>query len=399
MSRPSALQLNIHHALVQGGYWMCYAAIAGFLANLLLARGFTSGQVGVVIAVRSLAGMVVQPLVGGWADRHPQVPVKFLLAGCLAAGFVINLAFVFTGSSYPLTLLVAAAFGATELSAYPLVDTLALQYINAGVNVNYSLGRGVGSIAYALFCIPLGVLTGQLGAEAALWAHGAMAAVELALVLSFPRFRPEEGASGWPQSRPQSIPALLLGSPRFFLGLISAFFAVAGVMALSNFMVNIIQSRGGDSAQLGLALFCMAAMELPTALIYWQLQRRFGAERLLWISFLFCAVKALACLLASSVAGVYAAQLLQALSYGLFTPASVYFVNQLVPSGDRVRGQTLMMVFTNGGGIMAGSVVCGWAIDFAGVNFMLALCAASGLLGFGLMTLARRLPVRRELSR
>jgi PPP family 3-phenylpropionic acid transporter len=161
-------------------------------------------------------------------------------------------------------------------------------------------------------------------------------------------------------------------------------------------MVNIIQSRGGDSTQLGLALFCMAAMELPTAIVYWRLQRRWGAERLLWISFLFCAVKALACLLASSVAGVYAAQLFQALSYGLFTPASVYFVNELMPSGDRVRGQTLMMVFTNGGGIMVGSMVCGWAIDFSGVNFMLALCTVSALVGFALMTVARRLPKERQ---
>lgn len=371
---------------------MCYAAIAGFLANLLLSRGFSSGQIGIIIAVRSLAGMVVQPLVGGWADRHPQVPIQRLILLCLAAGFLANLCFFFTGGSYPLTLLVTIIFGATELSAYPLLDSLALQYINAGVQLNYSLGRGIGSIAYAVFCIPLGLMATHLGAEIALWAHGATIALAMVLVLTFPRFVPQGDASGWAQTKPQSISGLLWGHPRFALGLVASFFAIAGVMALSNFMINIIQSRGGDSTQLGLALFCMAAAELPTAIVYWRLQRRWGAERLLWISFLFCAAKAVACLLSVNVAGVYAAQLLQAVGYGLFTPAAVYFVNELVPSGDRVRGQTLMMVFTNGGGVMAGSMVCGWAIDFSGVNFMLLLCAASSLLGFGLMALARRLP-------
>ena len=50
-------------------------------------------------------------------------------------------------------------------------------------------------------------------------------------------------------------------------------------------------------------------------------------------------------------------QPLQMLGYGLFTPASVYFVNESVPPADRVRGQTVMMVASNGLGGMLGGLL------------------------------------------
>ena len=65
------------------------------------------------------------------------------------------------------------------------------------------------------------------------------------------------------------------------------------------------------------------------------------------------------------------------LGYGLFTPASVYFVNESVPEADRVRGQTVMMVASNGMGGMLGGVLAGWTLDLGGANLMLAACVAS----------------------
>ena len=91
------------------------------------------------------------------------------------------------------------------------------------------------------------------------------------------------------------------------------------------------------------------------------------------------------------------AQPLQLLGYGLFTPASVYFVNESVPEADRVRGQTVMMVASNGMGGMLGGLLAGWTLDMGGANWMLAACIACGCAGAALCWAALRCPARRTV--
>ena len=45
------------------------------------------------------------------------------------------------------TALVWAVIGGLEVSSYPLMDAMAIQFINDGVPIRYSLGRGLGSLA------------------------------------------------------------------------------------------------------------------------------------------------------------------------------------------------------------------------------------------------------------
>ena len=110
----------------------------------------------------------------------------------------------------------------------------------------------------------------------------------------------------------------------------------------------------------------------------------------------FCTLKAAALLASFNMLGVMLAQPLQMLGYGLFTPASVYFVNESVPEADRVRGQTVMMVASNGMGGMLGSYLSGRALDIGallpvgGANLMLLCCIALGAASVVLAAIALR---------
>lgn len=105
----------------------------------------------------------------------------------------------------------------------------------------------------------------------------------------------------------------------------------------------------------------------------------------------FGTLKGVLLLLTTSCLGVLLVQPIQVLGYGLFTPASVYFVNESVPEADRVRGQTVMMVASNGLGGMMGGVLAGWTLDLGGANLMLAACIISGCAGAALCLAALRL--------
>ena len=90
---PSARRLDYHYIAMQAGFWAMFAAICAYQAALLQGRGFSNGQVGLIIAVRCLAGIVCQPALGGFADRHPHIPLKYIVSASLGLSFVAGVIF------------------------------------------------------------------------------------------------------------------------------------------------------------------------------------------------------------------------------------------------------------------------------------------------------------------
>ena len=395
---PSLRRLDWHYIAMQMGFWAMFAAIVAYQTALLLERGFTNGEAGLMTSVRCLAGIVFQPLLGGFADRHPGVPLKGIVGVSLALSLAAGVWYwAEPAMGLAQTALVWVVIGGLGVSSYPLMDAMAVQFINDGVPIRYSLGRGLGSLAYAVVCVLLGLQVGQWGVETTLVTFLLLTAAEIALVFTYPTWHPKAPAEGRAAAeRPQSALSLLRSSPRFTLMLAGVLFGLTAVLPLSNFLVNVILSRGGTAADLGLAMFLMGGFELPAAFLFPRLLRRLGSGRILVLSMFFGTLKGVALLLTWNLAGVLLCQPLQMLGYGLFTPASVYFVNESVPPADRVRGQTIMMVASNGLGGMLGGMLAGFTLDLGGANWMLAGCVACGCVSVLLCLLA--LPRKRGRS-
>ena len=318
---PSVRRLDLHYILMQAGFWAMFASIVAYQTALLLERGFTNGEAGLMTAVRCLAGIVCQPLLGGFADRHPEVPLKWIVSLSLVLSLGAGAWYWLSpGMGLWETTLVWAVIGGLEVSSYPLMDAMAVQFINDGVPIRYSLGRGIGSLAYAVVCVLLGLQVGRLGLESTLLTHLLLVVAEAALVAAYPPYRGEKRTAEQTETRPQSALSLLRSNPRFTLMLAGVLLGLTGIMPLSNFLVNIVTSRGGSQADLGLALFLMGASELPTALFFGRLLRRLGSGRLVMLSMLFGTLKGVLLLCTTSYLGVLLVQPIQVLGYGLFTP-------------------------------------------------------------------------------
>lgn len=390
---PSVRRLDYHYMAMQIGFWAMFAAICAYQAALLTSRGFTNAEAGLLIAVRCLAGIVCQPALGSFADCHPHIPLRLIVSLSLGVGLAAGVVFLLCPMGMAGTMVVLILMGGFEISSYPLMDAMAIQFIRQGVPIRYSLGRGVGSLAYALCCVVLGLQVTAFGVESTLLTHAILTALEIALVITYPVCPVEENTSG-PAPAPHSALWLMRQNPSFALMLVAILFGLTGCLPMSNFLVNVVTSRGGTTGDLGTALFVMAAFELPTAFIFQRLYRRLGGGRLLLMSMIFCFLKALALFLSPSLPFVLLSQPLQMLGYGLFTPTSVYYVNESVPPEDQVKGQTLMMVASNGLGGVLGSLFAGSILDLGGPNAMLGFCmacsAAAALLSVLAMRLARR---------
>ena len=167
----SRKRIVLCYILLQASFWGMISSICAYQAAIVLDRGFTTGQAGIFCALCYLASLFTQPVIGGWADRHPSVPIKRLLIIMLLPAAALNLVFYFTRPGFLLTALIIFLFGVLETNSYPLIDSMGMQYVNAGVEIPYSFARGMGSLTYAVLCVVTGLLTARFGMQTALLAH------------------------------------------------------------------------------------------------------------------------------------------------------------------------------------------------------------------------------------
>ena len=384
---PSLKKVQIRYTLLHLTYWSAYAAFAGFQTALLLERGFSSGDAGVFAALRCLAGIISQPLIGGWADRHPKVPLKYVLVVCLSLALGITALFYVTNPGFLGTAIIIFLLGALELNAYPLLNSLAMQFVAVGVDVNYSLSRGLGSLAYAISCVVLGRMSAAFGVENVLLVNIGFLLTLIAAALMFPTApvitadRKDDG------EEPHSVLYILKNNPPFTLMMVAVFFCMTAMMPIGNFMYNIVEGNGGDETHLGLALFIVGAAELPSAFIFTKLKPRVKVQVMMVLAIFFVMIKS-ACMLIPVLSVILLVQLLQMFGYGLFLPSSVYYVNENVPVVDRVRGQAIMMMSSTGLGGVFGNVIAGKVIDLGGVQMLIIFCVICGVIGSALAVTA-----------
>ena len=78
-------KLTAQCAVLQGSYWVAVCAINGFATVFLLHIGLKSSQIGVVLALGNILGVILQPFVAAAADRAKRVTLQQMNAGMAIA--------------------------------------------------------------------------------------------------------------------------------------------------------------------------------------------------------------------------------------------------------------------------------------------------------------------------
>ena len=91
------------------------------------------------------------------------------------------------------------------------------------------------------------------------------------------------------------------------------------------------------------------------------------------VAAVFFLVKLIITFLAINVTGIYIAQIFQALAFGLYIVASVYYVNHEMDIEDKVKGQSFVTTAHTLGSVV-GSLLGGWLINRFDVSVALLFC-------------------------
>ncbi len=169
---------------------------------------------------------------------------------------------------------------------------------------------------------------------------------------------------------------------------------LAGIICLSlahvlidNFMLQIMQSLGGGTENLGLALSIAAFVEVPAIWLYGKLRRRLSDQTFLVFAVWPWAFKTFLIFLAESPTAIYAAEVLQFCSYAFYTPSIVCCVDRWFPPESRLRGQSLVGSAYTLGCVLA-AVLGGTLLDALGVPATLLILVGIACMGAALVSAA-----------
>lgn len=386
MKTLEKVQVKHQYSVVQALYWMTSCALAGYAAVYLQDRGLSNTLIGMTVGGAACLSMVIQPLAAQVVESISGLTVKKVIQALIVMMAVMF--GVLTVIPVPVAGVVILYMGMNTLNYCmpPMLSAMGMEFINRGYYLNFGLSRGLGSISYAVCAAVLGIVIdrffpGVLGYIYVVLAILLFLAVSVMkdLEAEEPTFQQEIVERE--KKSEESIWKTVCKNKTFLCLMIGFCLANMNNAAIATYTVNIIKNLGGSDTVLGFANFVSAASEMPVMLLFGYFMKKGNCIRLLKVSAVFFLIKPLVLVFANALPLVILGLGLQGLSFGLFTPAAVYYVNSTLIPEQRVKGQAIFSTITAGAATCGGNVLGGWLQDAFGLQTMLWVCAAMALVG------------------
>lgn len=100
-----------------------------------------------------------------------------------------------------------------------------------------------------------------------------------------------------------------------------------------------MESLGGNSSHVGIALFISSMVAAPAIFFFGKVREKIKDTNLLKIAALSFLVRAVCLYFSRDISTIYLLQLLHITSYGFMHPTQVYYANAKVAPKDMVKGQ------------------------------------------------------------
>lgn len=385
-------RLRVQYAMILGVYWIVMAIFSVFVVPLLRERGFDNNQIGILLAIRSFACIGIQPIIASFSDRYAKkVPLKYTIAVIIGISLIATMVLAYHNFGFLGTAVIFGFLGATINVLTPMYNSLAMQYLYAGIDLNFSLARGCGSITWAFCCIFLGYMVDAFGVESNLILQACVSVVSLLLILTFPKCEQPAGENRKSASvKVHSIWKIIKENRGFMLFLIASALLFVGNNMTTSFLVDVVDKLHGTNTDVGYAQFVLAAVEIPTAIFFMRMKKRIGTGNIMKICAWFIFIKTVSILLAPNIPVLIAVQAFQMLGGGLYWSGSVFYVNENISPQDRVKGQSLMTIASTGIGGGVGSVISGTIMNYYNIDALLMTGIVCAVIGVAVMPVAMK---------
>ncbi|MGM9942330.1 MAG: MFS transporter [Bulleidia sp.] len=377
MKQRLQLQYNALHIL----FWLISCSLNGFVAIYLKYKGLDNTLIGVVTGSSCVLITFISPMVTGFVQSHQNVTIPKMMDGLMLISSVLFLLISFVSIPSPALIVIYVLNLTMFLCAVPLLSTIAMNYNARGIDLNFGLSRGLGSVSYAASAVGLSLLVEWLNPDWLSVVYAVSAVLFLVFFHTLPDYQEEKGET----KHSGSLVTVIMKYRTLTLILLGWAFAFAGSTSLSTYLINVVENLGGNTTMYGLAIFAMAASEMPAMAVTRKLMRRFNALTLILVSGVCYVFRNILVALAPNLFVLFIGMMFQSVTYGLLTSVLTYYVADVCEKDDQVMGQTLIGIMTTGLGSMLGNVLGGVLQDMYGLNAMLVFVTVSTIIGIIIM--------------
>lgn len=368
--------MTLRYGLTQLTFWAGATGTASFATTFLLRSGLPASLVGGLLAGAGLLSCLTQPLLAGWADKAKIFPVPRMmlllsLLCCLCSGALLlpGLPPVAMGLLYSLGLWSSDAM-------MPLLNALYVGYNREDTPIRYGMARCMGSVSSALIALVLGHVIAALGLRWMLVLLLSMRLLCILILLRYPRIQVRPAVR---REDSCTVGQFFRRYRRYCLTLLGVLFLGMFHAMNENYLIAIVAPFGGDSSQVGTALFLSSVSGAIMLLFADRLHSRLGTVAMLKIAALSFLLKAVLFRFASGISMIYALELLQMTSYAFLNPAQIFFSRERIAPQDMVKGQAFSTAAYSLG-CSAGNLSGGLLLE-AGLHTLLLAGIAMALTG------------------
>lgn len=373
-------KINIQYILLQGLYWMLFCVSCGFISFYLQGNGFSNSLIGVITAVFCIGVVILQPIVGNICDRVDSLTWKKLIIILSFPYIIICILMLIINEK----MIIVVLFGMMYIIIYiflPLINTALFSYEMEGIEINFGVARGTGSAMYAIMALIIGNIAVKVGTKIIPIAGLIIMALFLVIVFSMPIS--EKIKSDRDESKQTNIARFIRKYPYFSIMLVAVMFIYFSHNIIGTYLLQIIQSLGGDSGNLGIAMFIQALAEIPVLFTFSYIMKKVKIGNLMILAGIGYIVRGILYFISGSIMMIYIIQLSQIFSFAIVTAASVYFTGMVVDVEDQTTGLAFMSGMTAAGTVL-GSLLGGEILDNIGMRSMLAVNILITIIGLGI---------------
>lgn len=377
--------VTLHYTLITGGFWMAFCVVTAYAAVYLQGVGCTNGELGLILALGNVGGALLSPMLGAWIDRNRKLRHATVIYAMLSIQLIL-LILLRIHPRHDLLMAICYVLYMTAMMPVNAVNLdLCVRLERVKAPLDFGFARSMGSFSFVILSTLLGVLTARWGYLLLPFAGMAVILLQLAGNRMIDRDLKEAESSVSPEMiRPDeqssTLPVFIRENRMFCLMLFGTIIIFIAHNMDGNFLINEIRALGGDTAIMGYVAAFTAITEVPVMMFSARLPKRWKTVQYIRLALVFFVFKSLAYALAPSIPLFFAARVLQAPSYALYTVLIVRYADSCVAGKDSAKAQSLAFSMTTVGSVLA-SLIGGRMFDTAGVRTTMLTAAAIALAG------------------
>jgi PPP family 3-phenylpropionic acid transporter len=379
------------HSIPLTLFWFTYFGSLGifypyFSLYLRENAGLSGTELGVILAISPLVGMIAQPFWGHVADR---TGARGRILGWLTLGSALGYVVLGAAQGFWPIVMAMIALALVGTAVFPLMISVSLAILRDSGRHAFGRVRVWGTIGFFVLVLVFPSLlsnyqaTGDVSAvdsnvsQAGLGFMFPVTAALVFLAAAIAFFLPKKGAVALRAAR-GDWRALLHNRAflRFLIFSLIAHFLMHGPMWLFPLFVR---SRGGDMEMIRNMWILMLIVEIPLVFSTGSGLKRLGARGLLTVGVTVGGLRWLLCALITDPKILFAVQALHGVTVVGLNLGSPLYLDVVAPEKLRSTAQGILSMVSAGIAGIASNLSAGWLVERGGTDVLYLICGVGSL--------------------